>query len=104
MYEKTLKSKASKQRFSRQCRNIALALLGLTIIVGGVFIVLPRHQEAKAASAGAGGDWPMYMHDVGRSSYNKAETIINRTSAPNLREHWASAPAGGAVFSQPIIA
>jgi outer membrane protein assembly factor BamB len=45
----------------------------------------------------------MYMHDVGRSGYNKAETIINRTSAPNLKVHWTY-PGGGMIFSQPVVA
>ena len=103
MYEPSFRPKAITQNFSKKWKSIALAVLGFALIVSGVCIMLPRLQAVQAARTGVGGDWPMYMHDVGRSGYNKAETIINRTSAPNLKVHWTY-PGGGMIFSQPVVA
>ncbi len=103
MHEPSFRPKAITQNFSKKWKSIALAVLGLALIIAGVFIMLPRLQAVQAARTGVGGDWPMYMHDVGSSGYNKAETIINRTSAPNLKVHWTY-PGGGVIFSQPVVA
>src|SRR5438067_13568124 len=103
MYLTSFNSNISTRRFSKKARSIALALLGLALILAGAFIVFPRQQAVQAARTGTAGDWPMYMHDVGRSGYNKAETIINRTSAPNLKVHWTF-QGGGIIFSQPVVA
>ncbi len=103
MHEPSFRPKAITQNFSKKWKSIALAVLGFALIIAGVFIMLPRLQAVQAARTGVGGDWPMYMHDVGRSGYNKAETIINRTSAPNLKVHWTY-QAGGMIFSQPVVA
>ena len=84
-------------------RTYALTMLGLALILASVVVSFPRSSQSKAAPAGAGGDWPMYMRTSGRISFNKAETIINRTSAPNLKVHW-TIPSGGAIFSQPVVA
>src|SRR5207244_4497687 len=96
----------SPLRFSWKCRSIAFAMLGLAIILAGVVFALPRLHPARAAEKGytvTAGDWPMYMHDVGRSGYNKAETIINPASAPNLKVRWTN-KGGGVIFSQPVVA
>ena len=103
MHEPSFRPKAITQNFSKKWKSIALAVLGFALIIAGVFIMLPRFQAVQAARTGVGGDWPTYMHDVGRSGYNKAETIINRTSAPNLKVHWTY-QAGGMIFSQPVVA
>lgn len=85
--------------FSRW-RGILLIVTGLAVILAGVFILFPHHP---ATYASASGDWPTYMFNINRTGYNKAETVIKRTSAPNLKVHW-TAPAGGLVFSQPVTA
>src|SRR2546421_11735735 len=103
MHEPSFRPKAITQNFSKKWKSIALAVLGFALIIAGVFIMLPRFQAVQAARTGVGGDWPTYMHDVGRSGYNKAETIINRTSAPNLKVHWTY-QGGGMIFSQPVVA
>jgi outer membrane protein assembly factor BamB len=92
--------KAITQHLFRRWKGILLVVTGLVVILAGIFIVFPRHP---ATYASASGDWPTYMFNVNRTGYNKAETVINRLSAPNLKVHW-TAPAGGLVFSQPVTA
>src|SRR2546421_9056006 len=61
--------------------------------------VLPNGQPAQAAA----GDWPTYQFNNARTGYNSAETAINPSTGPNLKQHWArSIPA--AVSSQPVEA
>ena len=43
------------------------------------------------------------MANIQRSGFNGTETIINATSAPNLKVHW-TAKGGGMIFSQPVAA
>jgi polyvinyl alcohol dehydrogenase (cytochrome) len=100
MNESPLRPKATTQLFSKKWKGITLAVVGLVVILAGVFITFPLQHSADA---GGIGDWSTYMFNVGRSGYNKAETVINRTSAPNLKVHW-TAKAGGTVFSQPVTA
>lgn len=59
----------------------------------------PTMHPAQAAA----GDWPTYLMDNGRSGYNSAETIINATTAPNLKLHWTHTSAG-AISTQPVEA
>lgn len=103
MHEPSYRREAITQNLFKKWKGISLSISGLTLILAGVFIMLPRLQTALAAHTGAGSDWSMYMHDVGRSGNNKAETIINRTSAPNLKVHWTYT-GGGMIFSQPTVA
>ena len=100
MNESPLRPKATTQLFSKKWKGITIAVVGLVVILASVFITFPLQHSADA---GGIGDWSTYMFNVGRSGYNKAETVINRTSAPNLRVHW-TAKAGGMVFSQPVTA
>ena len=94
-------SKTITLHFSKKWKAINLFLvLTVTSIIAGVFLALPRQQAVLAA---ASGDWPTYMDNVGRSGYNPAETIINRTSAKNLKLHW-SFKAGNSITSQPVEA
>src|SRR6266536_3474357 len=51
----------------------------------------------------ATGDWPTYLSNNGRSGYNSSETIINPTTAPNLKLHWTHT-AAGAISTQPVEA
>src|SRR5947207_2332665 len=66
---------------------LLLALIGLT----------PPTVQAAA------GDWPAYLMGNGRSGYNGFETIINQTTAPNLKLHWTHT-AAGAISTQPVEA
>ena len=102
MEEIPLRSKASPRHFSKKWRGIVLSALGL-LLVTGVMVALPHPKTIQAANTVTAGDWPMYMHDVGRSSNNSTETIINQSSAPQLKQHWAYSE-GAAIFSQPVVA
>ena len=55
------------------------------------------------ASAGAlsSGDWPTYLNNQGRTSFNSAETTITVSTAPNLKQLWA-ASNGGAISAEPV--
>lgn len=55
------------------------------------------------ATHAASGDWTTYMADNGRSGFNPNETIINPSTAPNLKLKWIHT-AGGAVSTQPVEA
>ena len=96
-------SQASPGPFSKKWRGIVFSAVGLALIVAGVLVTLPHLTSTQAANAVTPGDWPMYMHDAGRTGYNSNETIINLSSAPHLRQHWAY-PLGTAIFSQPVVA
>ena len=96
-------SQASPGPFSKKWRGIVFLAMGLALIVAGVLVTLPHLTSTQAANAVTPGDWPMYMHDAGRTGYNSNETIINLSSAPHLRQHWAY-PLGAAIFSQPVVA
>src|SRR3989440_1701269 len=86
--------------FSRKWRGIALSALALAFLFTGVVIAVPRHQAVHADPSGA---WPTYMANNQRSGFNGSETIINATSAPNLKVHW-TATGEGKIFSQPVVA
>src|SRR5437588_12985975 len=96
-------SLASTALHSMKLRGIVFSALGLALIIAGVLITLPRLTSTQAANAVTPGDWPMYMHDAGRTGYNSNETIINLSSAPHLKQHWRY-PLGAAIFSQPVAA
>ena len=49
------------------------------------------------------GDWSTYLGDLSRDGFNGAETIINRTTAPNLKMHWTR-QAAGHIASEPVKA
>jgi outer membrane protein assembly factor BamB len=72
-----------------------LALLVATVL-GSITI---GHPAVHAASSG---DWPMYLHDLGRSSYNSAETVINPSTASTLKPRWIH-QAGGNISTQPVV-
>jgi outer membrane protein assembly factor BamB len=80
---------------------MALSALTLVLILAGVFNALPRQQATRAAPSS--GDWLTYMNGNSRQGFNGAETVINATSAPNLKQHWTS-QAGGNIFAQPVVA
>src|SRR5258708_3004780 len=69
-----------------------VSLVGLSLIA----VTVPT---AFAAS----GDWATYLSSDARSGFNASETVINPTSAPNLKLKWTH-HAGGAITIQPIEA
>lgn len=97
MRGKPFSSLFSSQIFIDKWRGTILSAMGLAIIVASIFFALPRPYSAHAAS----GDWSTYMNGNDRSGYNSSETIINQTTAPNLKLHWTY-KGGGAITSQPV--
>lgn len=105
MKETPMWPKASSGHFFKKGKILALSALGLALIIAGLVFGLPRFQSTRAANTVTAGDWPTYMHDAGRSGYSGNETIINLSSAPNLKQHWAyHVSTGKAIFSQPVVA
>lgn len=99
MKDTPFRPQATTRPFLKRWKGTALAVVGLAVILVAVFLTVSGHHAATYASST--GDWPTYMFNTGRSGYNKGETIINQTSAPNLKVHW-TAKAGGMIFSQPV--
>jgi len=72
-------------------------------IVGVLALLLIAAGISKQTTYAKAGDWPTYMGNNSRTGYNAAETIINPTSAHNLKLHW-KLKAGGMVTAQPVVA
>ena len=102
MEENPIRSKASPRHFPKWCKGIVLSAVGL-LIVTGVMVTFHHPTSTQAVNTVTAGDWPMYMHDAGRSSNNRTETIINQSSASQLKQRWAYT-VGAAIFSQPVEA
>ena len=63
------------------------SLTVVVVIVAAIVVPLSgtlvrTHAQAPTS---APGDWPTYLYGYARSGFNSAETIINLTSAPNLK-------------------
>src|SRR5438132_972510 len=84
---------------SKPRKLFLLSLVGL--LASLIFVFGSRPQTIEAASPGA--SWPMFMFGPGHSSFNNAETVINKTSASRLKQHW-SFQTGGGISSQPVEA
>src|SRR5437879_1349884 len=84
---------------SKHRKLFLLPLLGLLAPL--IFTFAPSLHTTQAASPGA--SWPMFMFGPGHTGFNNADTIINKTSASNLKQHW-SFQTGGAISSQPVVA
>src|SRR5438270_8591800 len=84
---------------SKHRKLFLLPLLGLLAPL--IFTFASNLHTTQAASSAD--FWPMYMSGPGHTGFNKAQTIINKTSASNLKQHW-SFQTGGAISSQPVVA
>jgi outer membrane protein assembly factor BamB len=78
------------------------AILTFSVVVLQYAIIGSRATPAHAAH-GTEGDWPAYMGSYARHGFNKFETIINPTSASNLKLHWSYA-GSSRISSQPVEA
>jgi len=87
----------------------ALAVAALVIVATAIVTALLQAASAQGTSSG---DWPTYLHDNGRSGFNSAETIINSTSASNLKLKWSyqstgcpNSPPGSphTISTQPVV-
>jgi len=107
MHNKLFGSVAFHRSFPRKWKSSALFVLGLAIILTNVYFSFPHYLAAQAthgSNTDTPGDWPMYMYNVGRSSYNTSETIINASTAPNLQQKILAGDSSQMyIFSQPIV-
>src|SRR5436305_3234974 len=87
---------------AKQWGLITLSALMMTLILVGALSTLHYQQASRAAASSSSGDWLTYMNSVKRQGFNGAETVINATSAPNLKQHWTH-QAGGNIFAQPVV-
>lgn len=73
------------------------------VILAGIFLLAildPFPHTARAAT----GDWTTYLYNNAHSGFNSTETIINPSTAPNLKLIWTHVAPGGSIFSQPAVA
>src|SRR5579859_2192017 len=107
MHNKLFGSATSHRYFPRKWKNSALFVLGLAIILTTVYFAFPKYYAAQAtrgSNTSSAGDWPMYMYDVGRSSYNTSETMINPLTAPYLQPKvLAGDKSQKYILSQPVV-
>ena len=96
----------SRLRFT-QNKIVVMTTLVLIIVGTLAAVGVPHsslsfaHASSKRASA-TGGDWPMFMGDIGHTGLNSNETTITATTAKNLALSWQFT-TGGAIYSSPII-
>ena len=86
-----------------------LIVAALVMVAAAIVPAIPQAAFAQGTSSG---DWPTYLHDNGRSGFNSAETIINQTSAPNLKLKWSYKSTGcpgslpgspNTISTQPVV-
>jgi len=63
-------------------------------------------SPAQSVPTASGGDWPMYGHDTGRTSYSPDETAISVANLDRMREHFRVEVGIGDIPSSsgPIVA
>ena len=94
-----------KQTVSHLKKSALIRILGIV----GVFVVLigasPISSKPSSfpALAGKAGTWTTYMGGNAHTGFNSTETILNASTASNLKLHW-SYKAGGWISSQVVIA
>ncbi len=81
-----------------------LGFIGILFVLAGILLFLPGwHIHATSPTVAVNpGDWPTYMMDNARSGFNSAETILNRSTASQLKLHWQY-HAGGTINTQPVV-
>jgi outer membrane protein assembly factor BamB len=68
------------------------------------FVLLLRTDITSTTQAAAPlDDWPMFLHDVARSSFNPDETRLSPSNAGNLQLKWKF-ETPGVLVAQPVIA
>lgn len=78
--------------FPRSKVSVMFSVLILAVLLGalavtGAFLT----QSSRAVSPG---DWPTYLFNNKHTGFNGSETIINSTSAPNLKLKWTTQTKG----------
>ncbi len=80
-------------KWVRQNAHIGM-VTGLLLLLSVLFA--PTALAAK-------NDWPTYLSDSAHNGYNSSETVINASTAPNLKLQWTHT-AGGGISTQPVEA
>src|SRR5436309_14432649 len=73
------------------------------LVVVACALLLRTDLTVRSQAATSLDDWPMFLHDVARSSFNSQETRLSPSNAPNLRLKWKF-EATGVLVAQPIVA
>ena len=81
---------------------IMIAVLSYLFTTFGSAALNARAVPGSGQQSPGSGDWSMYLHDLGHSGYNSAETVINQATAANLVLHWKY-HSGGSSSTQPIV-
>src|SRR5713226_5058164 len=102
-----------KIRPSMTHRHAQWVMLGLTLlfaacdspvtaseVVSAQIVPTPTHITSTQVVSE---DWSTYLMDNEHSGFNKAETIINATTAPALKQHWMYHDKDG-ISVQPVEA
>jgi polyvinyl alcohol dehydrogenase (cytochrome) len=91
------RSKTGWQRFSGRAMLIAAILLLVAILAIG-----PLHKAPAAGTT----TWPTYLANNAHTAFNGAETVINPTTAPNLKLLWVHKLKSytNRITTQPIVA
>lgn len=79
-----------------------LVYMALLILIAGC-VAMINNGLARQGARAQSGDWPTYLGSNARTDYNGAETIINATTAPNLKQQWTNHAQKG-ISSQPVVA
>ncbi len=76
----------------------------IATIVATLVMLLATFLATRPAAHAQAGDWTTYMMNNARTGFNSAETIINTSSAPNLKRYWTLVATAGRVTTQPLVA
>lgn len=92
--------------FSRKSLGIFVSLMAFALVLMfSLFPLLARgtgnvHAHGVANSSN---DWPTYLADNQRHSYNSSETILNPQTVSQMKIHWQN-QSGAPMASEPVVA
>ena len=79
-----------------------LPLIGFALVLGTVIGVV-SYMPRQAAHAATTRDWATFLGSNSRTGYNRVETIINPTTAPNLKLLWTASAAQNSLITAEVI-
>src|SRR5437588_4027135 len=69
----------------RMWRTAWIHVMGVMVML--ILLGVAPGSISRATTHAASGDWPTYLENLSRDGFKRAETTINRTTAPNLKMH-----------------
>src|SRR4051794_9314246 len=84
-------------------RGAAVLLLFAGMILSLAGLARPGAQAAPAAGQPGPADWPMFLNNPERQSWNNGETALSPTTAPALRLRWKK-EIGNTLVAAPAVA